>query len=80
MPIYCFRCADCGAESESLLALGDTAPRPCPRCAGVMRQRFGRVGVKYADFGFSATDSLVSDPRGKSFRALAEKAAEIADS
>jgi hypothetical protein len=36
--------------------------------------------VSYNDFGFTATDSLVSDPRGKDFRALREKANEIADS
>jgi hypothetical protein len=45
-----------------------------------MRQKFGRVGIKYADFGFTATDRLVSDPRGKDFKALAEKAEQIADS
>jgi hypothetical protein len=44
-----------------------------------MHQKFGRVGIKYASFGFTATDKLVSDPRGKDFKTLADKANEIAD-
>jgi putative FmdB family regulatory protein len=80
MPVYVFRCRACGAESERLLPLGDTGPRPCEACGGEARQRFGRVAVSYNDFGFTATDSLVSDPRGKDFRTLREKANEISDS
>jgi hypothetical protein len=44
-----------------------------------MHQKFGRVGIKYASFGFSATDRLVPDPRGKDFTALRERAERIAD-
>lgn len=80
MPVYCFRCPDCGAETEQLLPLGETAPRPCPDCRGVMRHRFGRVAIRYAAFGFAATDKLVSDPGTKDFKALSAKAEEISDS
>ena len=78
MPVYAFRCADCGAEAEQLLPLGETAARPCD-CAGTMRHRLSRVAVKYDAFGFTATDSLVSDPRGKDFKALRSKAEQISD-
>ncbi|HEU5034689.1 MAG TPA: FmdB family zinc ribbon protein [Mycobacteriales bacterium] len=79
MPIYVFRCRTCGAESEALLALGDTSARACPDCGGPMQQKFGRVGIKYATFGFTATDSLVRDPRGKDFKALRDRAEQISD-
>jgi putative FmdB family regulatory protein len=80
MPIYVFRCQQCSAEQELLRRLGDTAPPACAECGAPTRQRMSRVGVSYDAFGFSATDKLVHDPQAKSFRALKDKAAEIADS
>ena len=79
MPIYVFRCEDCSEESELLLPLGDTAARPCPTCGGTARHRMARVAVRYAGWGFTATDSLVSDTRGKDFGALRESAERISD-
>lgn len=79
VPVYVFRCVSCGAEQEALLPLGDTAPRPCPDCGGEATQRFGRVAVRYGSWGFTATDSLVRDARGKDFKALRETAEKIAD-
>lgn len=81
MPIYAFRCTQCRAEQEVLAALGDTAPRDCATCGAVStcRQRFTRVAVRYTGWGFTATDSLVGDTRGKDFRSLRENAERISD-
>jgi putative FmdB family regulatory protein len=79
VPIYVFRCNSCRAEHEVLAALGETDARPCPGCGGQTRLRPGRVTVRYADWGFTATDSLVSDTRGKDFRSLRDKAEQISD-
>jgi predicted nucleic acid-binding Zn ribbon protein len=81
VPVYVFRCPVCGWENEQLLKLGDTAPRPCRAegCEGTATQAFARVAVKYDAFGFNHTDSLVDSPSGRSFRALRNKAEEIAD-
>ena len=82
MPVYVFYCPLCQGENEHLLKLGDTAPRPCPTegCEGTASLRFSRVAVKYDSFGFTRTDTLVSDPKGKDFKALRTKAEEISDS
>ncbi len=80
MPIYLFRCTDCSAEHEALLRLGDTGERTCPECGGTAKHRLARVAVKYEGWGFTATDSLVSDPKGKDFKQLRSKAEEISDS
>ncbi len=37
MPLYDYRCTDCGATSE-LLVRGDTVPA-CPHCAGIALER-----------------------------------------
>jgi putative FmdB family regulatory protein len=79
MPVYVFRCTACGADHEALLPLGETGQRTCPQCGQPARQRFGRVAVRYGAWGFTATDSLVGDPRGKDFRSLREKAEQISD-
>lgn len=79
MPVYEFGCRDCGAREERLLRLGDTADRPCDRCGGTLTQKFGRVAVRYQGWGFTATDSLVADSRGKNYRDLRERAERIRD-
>ncbi len=78
MPVYEFRCGSCGRTTERLLPLGDNGPRACS-CGGEMRQRLTRVAVKYAAWGFAATDSLVGDSHAKDFKALREKAEQISD-
>jgi putative FmdB family regulatory protein len=80
MPIYLFRCTGCQVEHDELLPLGEIADRPCPECGKPAKHRFARIAVKYEGWGFSATDSLVSDSRGKDFKQLRSKAEEISDS
>jgi len=82
VPVYVFRCPVCGRENEELLPLGDNGPRPClsPGCSGDRTLRLSRVGVSYEAFGFTKTDHLVDNPDKKNFKALKEKATEIADS
>jgi putative FmdB family regulatory protein len=79
LPIYLFRCTGCGAEADHLLPLGETADRPCEACGETAKHRFARIAVKYNGWGFGATDSLVSDTRGKDFAKLRETAEKISD-
>jgi putative FmdB family regulatory protein len=79
MPLYLFRCTGCDHESEVLLPLGETADRACPECGKPAKHRFARIAVKYNGWGFTATDSLVSDSRGKDFKKLRETAEKISD-
>jgi putative FmdB family regulatory protein len=80
VPVYVFRCSGCGLEHDVLRRLGDTSAPECPACGGPTHQRLTRVSVKYESFGFSATDSLISDTRNKDYKALRAKADEISDS
>lgn len=79
MPVYEYVCRTCGEAEEHLLPLGATGPEECAACGGPLRRRFGRVAVKYQTWGFSSTDNLVQDSRGKDFKALRERAERIAD-
>jgi putative FmdB family regulatory protein len=79
VPVYVFRCLGCGLEHEALRPLGDTDGSDCPDCGGQTKLRLGRVAVRYNGWGFTATDSLVGDTRGKDFRTLRDKAEQISD-
>ena len=80
MTIYLFRCTKCEVEHEELLPLGDTGDRKCPECGAKAKHRFSRVAVKYDGWGFTATDKLVGDTKGKDFKKLRESAEKISDS
>jgi putative FmdB family regulatory protein len=80
MPLYEYRCADCGRHLEEIQKMGAGPPGPCPECGGELKRVYGRVGVVFSGWGFSRTDALLpEDRRRKDFKALKEKAQEIAD-
>ena len=79
MPTYSFRCRSCDHSWDEIAPLGATEPRTCPQCGGQAKQRFTRIAVRYGSWGFGATDSLVSDTRGKDYKTLREKAEQISD-
>jgi predicted nucleic acid-binding Zn ribbon protein len=61
--------------------MGAPPSGPCPECGGELKRVYGRVGVRFSGWGFKKTDSLVPDDRPrKDFRALRDKAEEIAES
>jgi putative FmdB family regulatory protein len=80
MPVYEYRCGDCGASEEHLQPMGSDAPGPCQACGGELRRRFSRVAARYQGWGFKSTDKLLPGDRPrKDFRTLRERAERIAD-
>lgn len=79
MPVYEYLCQQCGEVEEHLLSIGASAPAACRACGGALRKKFSRVAVRYQGWGFSATDRLVSDTRGRDFKALRARAERISD-
>lgn len=81
MPVYEYRCKDCGHSLEVIRPMGAGPPGPCPECAGELRRVWSRVGVRFSGWGFKSTDSLVPEDRPrKDFKRLKEKAEEIRES
>jgi putative FmdB family regulatory protein len=80
VPIYEYRCRECGSTTEEIQPMGSPPPGPCPRCGGELKRIYGRVGVRFSGWGFRRTDGLVPEDRPrKDFRTLREKAEEIAE-
>ena len=56
MPIYGYRCSQCGHELEVLQSMSDEPLRVCPECSGALRKLLYPVGVQFKGSGFYTTD------------------------
>ena len=81
VPVFDFKCQTCGDRTEHIVLPTEAPPATCARCGGELRKVFGggRLSVRLEGWGFSKTDSLVSDTRGKDFKKLRERADRIRD-
>ena len=57
MPIYAYRCKDCGYEFEKRQRMMDDPLHVCPNCTGAIRRVVNSVGVVFKGSGFYITDS-----------------------
>lgn len=60
MPLYEYRCRDCGHQFEIQQSLADDALTECPSCSGNLRKLFSPVGIAFKGSGFYKTDSRSS--------------------
>lgn len=80
MPVFEYRCQGCGDELEVIVLPSEQPPAACPECGGALRRRWSRVGVQLVGWGFSKTDALVPERKGRSdFRKVRDKASELFD-
>lgn len=61
MPIYTYRCQNCGAQIERHQSFDDRPLSICPKCRKkTLRRVIGATGVIFKGAGFYATDSKSS--------------------
>jgi putative FmdB family regulatory protein len=76
MPVYTYRCENCGVQFERHQKFSDQPLTRCPECnKKSLRKVYTPVGIVFKGSGFYATDHR--SPSGSSSRA-ADKAAEKA--
>jgi putative FmdB family regulatory protein len=56
MPIYGYRCEQCGHEVEVLQAMSDEPLRVCPNCMGPLRKMVYPAGIIFKGSGYYTTD------------------------
>lgn len=56
MPIYGYRCSQCGHELEVFQSMSDARLQACPECGGALRKLLYPVGVHFKGSGFYSTD------------------------
>jgi putative FmdB family regulatory protein len=63
VPVYEYRCKECGYEFDKHQSFSEARLSDCPSCEakGALRKVFGNVGVTFKGSGFYRTDSRSSD-------------------
>ena len=63
MPVYEYRCKECGYEFDKHQSFSEARLTDCPNCEaeGALRKVFGKVGVTFKGSGFYRTDSRSTD-------------------
>jgi putative FmdB family regulatory protein len=56
MPIYGYRCEQCGHELEVLQSMSEERLRVCPNCMGPLRKMIYPVGIVFKGSGYYTTD------------------------
>lgn len=56
MPIYGYRCTNCGHELEVLQSMRDAPLTVCEACGGRLQKKLYPVGVQFKGTGFYSTD------------------------
>ena len=63
MPVYAYKCRDCGTPLEVHQEFSDAPLTECPVCGGALRKQYGTIGVTFNGSGFYRTDSRAGDVR-----------------
>lgn len=63
MPVYEYRCKECGKTHEIEHGFNDARPTNCPSCGGHLVRVFHPVGVVFKGSGFHKTDYSSSGVR-----------------
>jgi putative FmdB family regulatory protein len=56
VPIYGYRCSECGHQFEILQKVSDEPLKVCPKCQGKLTKLFYPAGVIFKGSGFYSTD------------------------
>lgn len=79
MPLYDYRCRDCGHEFEIQQSLSDDTLTVCPQCDGDLRKVFSPVGIAFKGSGFYKNDSR-SGSSSKSSSSASSTSSSTSDS
>lgn len=71
MPIYEYRCKDCGAHIEKRQAVSDEPLKTCEKCGGSLEKQWSLSGFQFKGGGWYVTDyagktSPTAESAGKS--------------
>jgi putative FmdB family regulatory protein len=64
MPVYAYKCRDCGTPLEVHQDFSDAPLTECPVCGGALRKQYGSIGVTFNGSGFYRNDSRAGAASG----------------
>jgi putative FmdB family regulatory protein len=66
MPIYEYKCQNCGKHVEKMQKASDPPPGACEDCGGAMEKQVSRSGFQFKGSGWYVTDYAGKGKEGKS--------------
>ncbi|MEO9170153.1 MAG: FmdB family zinc ribbon protein [Candidatus Baltobacteraceae bacterium] len=66
MPLYDYRCIQCGKVTEVRHGFDDTHAVPCSECGGALKRVFNPAPIVFKGSGFYVTDSRPASSSGDS--------------
>ena len=79
MPIYTYRCENCGVQFDQSQKFSDSSLTRCPECGKkTLHKVYTPVGIVFKGSGFYATDNR--SPSGQSSRSNEHQSHEKSDS
>lgn len=76
MPLYDYKCSQCGKVTEVRHGFDHTHTDPCPACGGAVSRVFSAAPIVFKGSGFYLTDSRKSSGGGDAPKSDAPKTAE----
>ena len=67
MPIYEYKCADCGTHLEKMQKVSDAPPTICENCGGRLEKQWSLSGIQFKGEGWYVNDysNKLKQPPGK---------------
>ncbi|CAN5349259.1 hypothetical protein BH10ACI1_BH10ACI1_02580 [soil metagenome] len=62
MPIYEYKCADCGKHIEKMQKVSDAPPMICENCGGKLEKQWSLSGIQFKGEGWYVTDYANKKP------------------
>lgn len=78
MPIYEYKCADCGANVEKMQRISDAPLTVCENCGGKLEKQLSLSGFQFKGEGWYVTDYSKKSSGGKETKS--EKSGEKSSS
>jgi len=89
MPLYDYRCTECGREVEVMHGIHGTGPETCEICGGAMRKALSSPAIHFKGSGWAKKDAAaartgktkpVASPSSSTTSSSSEKGGEAATS
>ena|SRR5215204_6523116 len=62
MPIYEYKCKDCGAHIERRQGINEETLKVCEKCSGPLEKQWSRTGFQFKGDGWYVTDYAAKKP------------------
>ncbi len=66
MPIYEYKCLECGYRFEKFQRLNEASPDFCPRCGGLIKKVLSAPAIHFKGSGWYVTDYARPNPSNSS--------------